>query len=123
MTSAVTVSVEMFRCCVARGPCCKIPSLRERLVSTAASTRSVQTQASVVAETPTQQPVEMSQDSIIKPQVDDWAYRHILLDNGIAAVLVSDPEADKAAASMDVRVLSQTSATLIDSFLMRKLVR
>lgn len=45
----------------------------------------------------------MSSIDIIKPRVDDWAYRHIQLDNGIAAVLVSDPEADKAAASMDVR--------------------
>ena len=42
-------------------------------------------------------------EAIIKAAVDDWNYRAITLQNGITAMLISDPEADKASASMDVR--------------------
>jgi secreted Zn-dependent insulinase-like peptidase len=35
---------------------------------------------------------------------DELSYRILSLDNGLRAVLVSDPETDKAAASLDVRV-------------------
>ena len=38
------------------------------------------------------------------PTVDEWQYRAVELENGITALLVSDPQADKAAASMDVRI-------------------
>jgi hypothetical protein len=44
-------------------------------------------------------------NEIIRPRIDDWSYRAITLQNGLTALLVSDPEADKAAASMDVRIL------------------
>lgn len=37
------------------------------------------------------------------PKVDTWQYRVINLANGLQAMLVHDSEADKAAASMDVR--------------------
>jgi hypothetical protein len=43
---------------------------------------------------------------IVQAKVDDWAYRCIKLSNGIDALLISDPSADKAAASMDVRLLN-----------------
>ncbi|SFR78477.1 Secreted Zn-dependent peptidases, insulinase-like [Marinobacter daqiaonensis] len=48
------------------------------------------------AEQATQQP--------IKSPADDNAYRYISLDNGLEALLVSDPDADKAAASLNVAV-------------------
>lgn len=35
---------------------------------------------------------------------DELHYRILTLDNGLRAVVVSDPETDKAAASLDVRV-------------------
>ena len=38
-----------------------------------------------------------------KPQVDKLDYRFITLDNSLKALLICDVEADKAAASMDVR--------------------
>lgn len=38
------------------------------------------------------------------PKVDTWQYRVINLANGLQAMLVHDSEADKAAASMDVRL-------------------
>lgn len=40
-------------------------------------------------------------DGIIKPANDELEYRIVNLDNGIRAVLVSDPTTDKAAASME----------------------
>ena len=40
----------------------------------------------------------------IKPQSDKLQYRFITLPNGLKALLVSDPETDKAAASLDVSV-------------------
>lgn len=41
---------------------------------------------------------------VIKPAVDKLRYRCVVLDNNIRITLVSDPEADKAAAAMDVRL-------------------
>ena len=42
------------------------------------------------------------------PVVDEYEYRLIQLDNGIQALLIHDPEADKAAAAADVRVGSMS---------------
>ena len=39
---------------------------------------------------------------VIKPSLDKLEYRAIKLDNGLNAVLVSDVDADKAAAALDV---------------------
>ncbi|WP_232822183.1 insulinase family protein [Salinicola sp. CR57] len=44
------------------------------------------------------------QGPIIQSPNDHRQYRAITLDNGLQAVLISDPEADKAAAAMDVSV-------------------
>lgn len=41
---------------------------------------------------------------IVKPLLDDRAYRYIKLPNKLEALLISDVAADKAAAAMDVRV-------------------
>ena len=44
---------------------------------------------------------------MITPRADaewGWSYRFITLDNGMKALLVSDPKADKAACSMDVQI-------------------
>lgn len=41
---------------------------------------------------------------IKKPQVDDRLYRSITLPNKLQALLVSDPETDKASAALDVGV-------------------
>jgi len=41
--------------------------------------------------------------TIIKPSNDTWSYRTLRLENSLDCILVSDPEADKAACSMDVR--------------------
>jgi len=43
-------------------------------------------------------------DDIRKPPCDERAYRYIKLPNQLQVLLVSDPTADKAAASMDVAV-------------------
>lgn len=43
-------------------------------------------------------------NDIDKSPNDDRSYRYLQLDNGLQAVLVSDPEADKAAAALDVFV-------------------
>eukprot|EP00955_Chlamydomonas_euryale_P119013 366570-Chlamydomonas_euryale.AAC.2 len=40
---------------------------------------------------------------MVKPANDAMEYRHLKLPNGMVVLLVSDPEADKAAAAMDVR--------------------
>jgi hypothetical protein len=37
-----------------------------------------------------------------KPQVDNLQYRFVTLENSLKALLICDPETDKAAASMDV---------------------
>lgn len=44
---------------------------------------------------------------IVVPDTDERLYRHIELENGLSVVLVSDADADKAAASLDVRVGSR----------------
>lgn len=44
---------------------------------------------------------------IAVPDTDDRQYRHVELENGLSVVLVSDADADKAAASLDVRVGSR----------------
>ncbi|MGM8851507.1 insulinase family protein [Salinicola halophyticus] len=44
------------------------------------------------------------QGQLIQSPNDDRQYRAITLDNGLQALLVSDPDADKAAAAMDVSV-------------------
>ncbi|KAL0339659.1 UNVERIFIED_CONTAM: Insulin-degrading enzyme-like 1, peroxisomal, partial [Sesamum radiatum] len=41
---------------------------------------------------------------IIKPRNDKRNYRRIVLQNNLQVLLISDPETDKCAASMDVRV-------------------
>lgn len=43
-------------------------------------------------------------NEIVKSQNDQRAYRYLELNNGLKVVLVSDSEADKAAASMDVHI-------------------
>ena len=35
---------------------------------------------------------------------DDRTYRHVVLPNGLSALLISDPTTDKASAALDVRV-------------------
>ena len=42
---------------------------------------------------------------VVKPAVDKLTYRCLKLDNGLRITLVSDSEADKAAAAMDVSKL------------------
>src|SRR5690625_7687275 len=41
---------------------------------------------------------------IERPAGDQRDYRHLVLDNGLKVLLVSDPDADKAAAAMEVSV-------------------
>ncbi|KAG5555694.1 hypothetical protein RHGRI_006366 [Rhododendron griersonianum] len=41
---------------------------------------------------------------ILKPRTDNREYRRIVLDNFLEALLISDPDTDKCAASMDVRI-------------------
>jgi insulysin len=55
---------------------------------------------------PTQQPA--AQVPIQSPN-DSKAYRYIELDNGLRALLISDPDTDKAAASLDVYVGSASN--------------
>ncbi len=38
----------------------------------------------------------------VRPTVDTLQYGHILLENGLQAILVSDKDADKASAALDV---------------------
>src|SRR5690554_5081946 len=40
----------------------------------------------------------------VQSPADDYAYRHLTLDNGLQVLLISDPGAAKAAAALDVRV-------------------
>ncbi|MEM7691790.1 MAG: insulinase family protein, partial [Pseudomonadota bacterium] len=40
----------------------------------------------------------------IKSPNDEFAYRYIVLDNGLRALLISNPQTPKAAASLDVEV-------------------
>ncbi|XWW97607.1 hypothetical protein V2A60_005592 [Cordyceps javanica] len=48
--------------------------------------------------------VTLLTDRLEKPSLDDRQYRVIRLDNGLEALLVHDPETDKASASLDVDV-------------------
>lgn len=41
--------------------------------------------------------------TIVKPDLDTLEYKVVVLANGLKAILVHDAEADKAAASLDVR--------------------
>ncbi|KAI3640243.1 hypothetical protein MIR68_001121 [Amoeboaphelidium protococcarum] len=43
-------------------------------------------------------------ENIIKPQEDDRLYRYLVLENGLKVLLVSDGNADKAAASLSVSI-------------------
>jgi len=47
---------------------------------------------------------ELNDADILKPLSDKRAYCHITLSNQLEALLISDPEADKCAAAMDVHV-------------------
>lgn len=49
-------------------------------------------------------PVEILTDSLEKPSLDDREYRVIRLENELEALLVHDPETDKASAALDVNV-------------------
>ena len=42
--------------------------------------------------------------NIIKSSCDKRIYRHIKLKNGLKAIIIADEEADKSAASLDVKV-------------------
>nr|CAD1840513.1 unnamed protein product [Ananas comosus var. bracteatus] len=48
--------------------------------------------------------VEVSDVEFVKARTDKREYRGIVLPNALEVLLISDPETDKAAASMDVRV-------------------
>jgi len=47
---------------------------------------------------------ELKDGDIIKPLSDKRTYCHITLANKLEALLISDPDADKCAAAMDVHV-------------------
>lgn len=49
-------------------------------------------------------PVTLVADSLEKPSLDDRDYRVVRLDNELEALLVHDPETDKASAALDVNV-------------------
>lgn len=49
-------------------------------------------------------PVTLVADTLEKPSLDDRDYRVIRLDNELEALLVHDPETDKASAALDVNV-------------------
>ncbi len=49
-----------------------------------------------------QQPATLGPITPTKSPNDQWAYRYLELDNGLRVLLASDPEADKAAASLVV---------------------
>jgi len=42
--------------------------------------------------------------TIIKPALDTRSYKYLTLQNGLKCLLISDPDADMSAASMDVGV-------------------
>lgn len=48
--------------------------------------------------------VTLVTDSLEKPSLDDRDYRVIRLDNELEALLVHDPDTDKASAALDVNV-------------------
>lgn len=49
-------------------------------------------------------PVVLLTDALEKPSLDDRDYRVVRLDNGLEALLVHDPQTDKASAALDVNV-------------------
>lgn len=49
-------------------------------------------------------PVTLLTDKLEKPSLDDRDYRVVRLHNGLEALLVHDPETDKASAALDVNV-------------------
>ena len=48
--------------------------------------------------------MESSNKEIIKSKSDNRAYKYLKLENGLRVLLVSDPESDKSAASLGVKV-------------------
>ncbi|OAY69616.1 Zinc-metallopeptidase, peroxisomal, partial [Ananas comosus] len=48
--------------------------------------------------------VGISEVEIIKPRTDKREYRRIILSNSLEVLLISDPDTDKAAASMNVSI-------------------
>lgn len=54
--------------------------------------------------TMTSVPVTLVTDSLETPSLDDRDYRVIRLGNELEALLVHDPETDKASAALDVNV-------------------
>ena len=55
-------------------------------------------------------PVELLADALEKPELDDRSYRVIRLPNQLEALLVHDPDTDKASASVNVNVGSFSDA-------------
>jgi insulysin len=51
-----------------------------------------------------QKPVERVTDQLETPSLDDRTYRVIRLPNQLEALLVHDPDTDKASAALDVNV-------------------
>jgi insulysin len=49
-------------------------------------------------------PVATGPVDLIRPPTDDREHKYLTLPNGLEVIVVSDPKADKAAASMDVGV-------------------
>lgn len=58
----------------------------------------------------TMAPIERIADKLEKPALDDRSYRVIRLPNNLEALLVHDPETDKASASVNVNVGSFSDA-------------
>ena len=56
-------------------------------------------------------PVERVADKLEAPELDDRSYRVIRLPNQLEALLVHDPDTDKASASVNVEVGSFSDAT------------
>jgi insulysin len=53
---------------------------------------------------------EIVADKLEKPELDDRSYRVIKLSNKLEALLVHDPDTDKASASVNVNVGSYSDA-------------
>jgi len=49
-------------------------------------------------------PTKSDEIEIIKSKIDKREYKYLTLENGIKCMIVHDPEADKSAASIDVKV-------------------
>jgi len=49
-------------------------------------------------------PVVSSTSDVDKPEVDERLYRHVVLDNGIRALLISDAETERAACAVGIGV-------------------